>query len=104
MSGMTMDPGLQPQRTALAWRRTAFAMFVNALLTIRSAANSGSRELFAMAALLAAASAALAFVGWWRQRVLLREAVPRSPSALLMLSAGCCAGMASGAGAIGLLV
>lgn len=98
---MAKNPRLQPQRTALAWSRTSFAMFVNALLTIRAAAGAESHRLYVTAGLLGAASAALAAIGGWRQRMLLLEGEPRSPPALLMFLAACCSCIAFGAAAIG---
>jgi uncharacterized membrane protein YidH (DUF202 family) len=39
------DPGLQPERTDLAWRRTALGFFVNAALVARFAVRAGSGVL-----------------------------------------------------------
>jgi uncharacterized membrane protein YidH (DUF202 family) len=35
------DPGLQPERTDLAWRRTALGFFANAALVARFAVHAG---------------------------------------------------------------
>ncbi len=46
------DPGLQPERTSLAWQRTSIALILTALALLRLAALSAS--------VIAAAAAALA--------------------------------------------
>lgn len=55
------DPGLQPQRTALSWTRTASSMLMNALICVRSAYVYESKPLSVLAFLLLSASA----LGFW---------------------------------------
>ncbi len=39
---LVRDPGLQPERTGLAWSRTAFVMFLISLLCLRTYLATGS--------------------------------------------------------------
>lgn len=87
---MSADPGLQPQRTALAWSRTALAVLVNAVLVLRAGAHGGTAAhapLLLAGWGLVAGAAALFACGRWRARQLLREGVPCAPSRRLMLFA-----------------
>ncbi|MFJ5045816.1 DUF202 domain-containing protein [Streptomyces sp. NPDC088719] len=54
------DPGLQPERTRLAWRRTTLSATVVALLAVRQALHGGTTP----AALVAVALSALAWLGF----------------------------------------
>ncbi|MFJ6613036.1 DUF202 domain-containing protein [Streptomyces sp. NPDC091289] len=54
------DPGLQPERTRLAWRRTTLSATVVALLAGRQALHSGATP----AALIAVALSAAAWLGF----------------------------------------
>lgn len=71
---MTRDPGLQPERTAMAWSRTAMALFVNALLIVRSGWLHHHGEVLALGVVLLALSAAVLVFAWRRGSAILRAA------------------------------
>ncbi|MFI8006795.1 DUF202 domain-containing protein [Streptomyces sp. NPDC086010] len=60
MTGPVRDPGLQPERTRLAWRRTTLACTVVALLAGRQALQGGARP----AGVLAVALSLVAWLGF----------------------------------------
>lgn len=66
------DRGLQPQRTALAWNRTALALAINALLVLRAGLQAGDKALLALGALVGMAAAAIAVAAIRRRRQLMR--------------------------------
>lgn len=57
------DPGLQPERTAMAWTRTGAAMAVNGLLVLRAGWTGDSRALVAAAGMVFVSAAALVQLG-----------------------------------------
>lgn len=71
MTSLERDPGLQPERTHLAWTRTAMAVLLNALVALRGAWTGGAAALLATGATLALAACALYGYGVHRGRVLL---------------------------------
>jgi uncharacterized membrane protein YidH (DUF202 family) len=83
------DPGLQPERTALAWRRTALAMLANGALLVRGSIHTDSRVLFMVSMAIVVASLSTFGIATWRHRELMQHDPPRAPHAsLMMLVAG----------------
>jgi uncharacterized membrane protein YidH (DUF202 family) len=78
---MKRDPGLQPERTALAWRRTALSLLVNGALLLRPAVEARSPALGTAALLVLLAAATLVVVGEHRRRALASASVHRAPHA-----------------------
>ncbi|WP_097868311.1 DUF202 domain-containing protein [Streptomyces sp. rh34] len=74
------DPGLQPERTRLAWRRTTLSATVVALLAVRQALLSGATPAALIAVALSAA-AWLGFLGVAHRRMLRMEAARPAPLA-----------------------
>jgi uncharacterized membrane protein YidH (DUF202 family) len=79
------DPGLQGERTALAWNRTALALFVNAALALRAGLSGDRTSLTVVGIALLLAAAACAGCGSWRRRALLRDPRATAPPAPAML-------------------
>lgn len=85
---MSRDPGLQPERTSLAWRRTALAVGVNGLLVTRAALTQRSAWLTVVAALLVLGAGGFLLVGERRHYLLLScRPGPAAPHASLMVLA-----------------
>lgn len=76
------DPGLQPERTALSWTRTALVVAVNALLALRTGLVQGEPWLVVVGAVLFGTAGAVGAAGALRRRQL--DAGSFSPAPWLM--------------------
>ena len=77
------DPGLQPERTTLAWRRTALAVALNATLLLRAGVHERQALLLLIGAVLGAGAFVLALVGM-RRDIDFCAFTPRAPSPFAM--------------------
>jgi uncharacterized membrane protein YidH (DUF202 family) len=78
------DAGLQAERTALAWSRTALAVLINALLAIR-AGSAGNQVVVVLGAILLVAAFHVGACGIQRRRRLCEPEDPRAVSPAVML-------------------
>ncbi|WP_202306769.1 DUF202 domain-containing protein [Dryocola clanedunensis] len=72
------DPGLQPERTALSWQRTAFSAMVLALATVRSGYSQDSLLLTALGSASFLFATLMLALTQWRQKVIMQDTHPVS--------------------------
>lgn len=98
------DPGLQGERTALAWNRTGLSLGVNALVALRTGWVSGHGVLTVVGVLLLLSAAAVVVYGNHRGRALSDHdshlpSLTASPRSVGLVAAAtltaCAAGVAS---------
>ena len=85
MTDAPRDPGLQAERTALAWSRTGLAVFVNALLALRSGWADDQPAITVLGLVLLIAAAAAALCGAWRRKRLSSGGKGLAPPALVIV-------------------
>lgn len=72
------DPGLQLERTALSWQRTAFSSLVLALVTVRSGYHQGSLLLTSLGCASVIFATMMIVLSRWRQNAIVLNRPPLS--------------------------
>jgi uncharacterized membrane protein YidH (DUF202 family) len=97
MNEVGRDPGLQFERTTLAWSRSAFALLANGALILRIGAVGHTRAIEIVGLLVIGAAAALFAFSWQRHRA---RTSPRQATPCLLVAGT--AALAVSAGVAGL--
>lgn len=96
-----IDPGLQPQRTALAWTRTGLAVLLNAAVVLRSGLQADEPFILGLGFVLLVAAAVAVACGGWRARRLAIDISHSAPPPIVVAGivgvafVACVAGLAS---------
>ena len=96
-----VDPGLQPQRTALAWTRTGLSVLLNAVVVLRSGMQADQPLILGLGFVLLVAAAVAVACGGWRARRLTIDITHSAPPGIVVggvvgvSCVACVAGLAS---------
>ncbi|HSS26668.1 MAG TPA: DUF202 domain-containing protein [Usitatibacter sp.] len=82
------SPGLQRERTAMAWTRTGLAVLANALIVLRAGLNGRQVFVLALGSMLMIGAGAAFACAAWRSRRLARGANPATPVLLVATMVG----------------
>lgn len=77
------DPGLQPERTALSWHRTAFTVLVFSLAAVRVAVSRSDVVSLVLSSIGTMLALVLVGLSWHRQKTMLTNSELMTPTSIL---------------------